>query len=533
MKFQNVVFGGGANTKIADHLLEATQAVECLNIDTERGSIYPLDGWTLVDAIDGRHATDVGGLVVSNIDEADDRSYVYFANRTYYTNGTFGSYGLMRINSALTSVNATAPTVTVYGTLTPTATTDGLLNGNYAYRYTVIDSEGIESAPSPIVYISAVADKAIDISITADTVNETVSKRRIYRTGGSNPTFNLIAEIDDLVAPYTFTDNTSDINVSRTELTTFSDYAPPQDITNLVENNGTFFASVGNRVHFSRSGQPEYWSGLDFIILHAECTGLGVFRDSIVAFTENDAYLISGYDRDTITLERLPFQEGCKNHHNIAPIGDLLMWTSNNGVCAYNGSSIDILTRNIFDWKNSSLVNNETFDSFESTFDSNLGSNIVYAAGVRGKYYGVMTDSILVVDTNNGIRMSTIDIDRIVSLFYNGTENKIQAIAYDETEASYISYAFDTDTKIPMLAKWKSGRIMGEEGYGIIKDYRKISFDKAPKYVRVYIDGTKRLFVENQKEFHLPSGCIGHSLQFELGTYKEIRSMKVQYGVQG
>ena len=530
MKFQNVLFNGGMITKISDHLLEPTQAVDCVNIDTERGSIFPLNNWTLVDTISGMYASTYRGATVANSVLDDRRSYVYFANRLYYTNGTYGSYGLMRIDATYNSTNATAPTVISYGTITSTATNDGLLNGTYAYAYTVIDEDGIESAPS-VIYTTSVTDKQIDISISADTVNETVTKRRLYRTGGSNPTFNLIAEIDDLVAPYTYTDNTSDLNVSRIELTTFSDYAPPADIDNLVENNGTFFASLGNRVYFSRSGQPEYWGALDFIVLHAECTGLGIFRDSVVAFTDNDAYVINGYSRDDISLERLPFQEGCISHHSIATLENMLVWTSNNGVCVYNGSDIHVITRNLLEWKSSILVDEFTFDSLDASFDSNLGDSIMFGLGVRGKYYGVSTNKMYILDIARGTIISVVELAGIQSVFYNEVENQIEAvILMEDTDNDYKSYVFDTDDEL-MQGRWKSGRLGGQEGYGVIKDYRKIIFDNTPDYVNVYIDGSHKLYLENNKEFHLPSGSIGHSLQFELGTTKEIRSVKVEYGV--
>ena len=518
-----LIFSGGLQTKVAPHLAQPNEAIECINIDLDKGSIYPYNEWVLDELVTatGTKPYFFKDALITNSDIADDRSYAIFGNRLYWSNGTFSAYGLLRWNGT-TAVNAVAPTVSAYGALTLTPSgTNGALNDTYAYAYTVVDSEGIESIPSPITNVSPV-NQNVNITIGTDTVSETVAKRRIYRTGGSNPTFNLIAELVDPIV--TYSDTTRDLDVSRVELSTFDNYAPPADLTNLIESAGVMWGSVGDRVYFSREGQPEFWNPLDFVALSDACTGIGRFQDLVVAFTESNTYVISGYNRDTISLNKLPYNEGCINNHSIANVTELLMWTSKNGVCIFNGSTIEIVTRNILSWNKDSVVGSATFDSFVGTFDADIGYKVEYAIGLRGKYYAVYQDGIGVIDLNNGALASTISLTDVRSLYYNNTENVMCAITTDLSV-----YGFNKGGS-PMLAQWKTPKLQ-DEGYASLKQFRRVTLDSVPELVVVYVNDKQVLSIAKKRDFFLPSGAIGNTIQFQISTLNEIRSLKYEYGV--
>jgi hypothetical protein len=395
------------------------------------------------------------------------------------------------------------------------------MNDIYIYMYTVVDTDGIESTPSPQYAVNP-ANQNVSITIGTDVVTEDVLYRRIYRTGGSNPTFNLIAELD--ATTLTYTDSTRDLDVSRIELSTFTNYAPPTSLTNLVENSGTFWGSVGDRVYFSENGNPEFWNPLDFVVLNDTCTGIGKFREYILAFTEADAYIISGFNRDSITMSKLPYNEGCINHFSIANVNELLVWTSKNGICAFNGSSIDVVTRNIISWFSDTLVGNAVFDSMSGTFDANVGYKVTYAIGVQGIYYAVYQSGIGILDFNNGVVASTIELEDVKSLYFDEDENKVVGITGD-LNRWYINSGTEN-----LVGAWRTPRLQ-DEGYASIKQYRRVTLDSAPEYVRVFIDGEEKLRMNKTKDFFLTSGCIGHTIQFEIGTKQEIRSLKYLYGV--
>lgn len=524
MKSQLVVFNGGLQTKVSPHLAEANKAIACINVNLDKGSIYPFGAWL---ADDVNTATGIYGVyhdetLITNSADTDVRSYAVFGNRLYWTNGSYSAYGLLRWNGS-TGVNAVAPTVNTYGASTATPTGTGLLNNTYDYVYTVVDTDGIESAPSPTFQASPV-NQNVAISLdptTVESVTETVAKRRIYRTGGSNPTLNLVAE---LTAPtLTYTDSTRDLDVSRIELSTFDNYAPPANLDHLVENYGVMWGSVGDRVYFSKEGQPEFWNPLDFVVLNEDCTGIGSFKDVIVAFTEKDAYLITGSNRDNIALEKLPYNEGCSVHHSITNVSELLVWTSKNGVCIFDGNGIQVVTRDILTWTSEAFVGTATFDMFSGSFDSNVGYEVSYALGIQGKYYAVYQSGILVVDIDKGMLCYIITLDGVQSLVYNPPENELQGI-----DINFDIWKFNKDS-VGSNAEWKTPELMGDS-HSELKQFRRVKFDNAPNYVYVYVDGTKKLYVENKAEFYLPAGCIGHTVQFHIGTTEEIKSVRYEYG---
>jgi hypothetical protein len=269
MKSETIIFNGGLQTKVAPHLAEPNYALECENIDLDKGSIYPVSEWITNNSVvpTGYYCTYHNDIFISSVGD-EVRSYAKLGTRTYFTNADSGSFGLYRIKDDGTIVDAEPPTIT---------------------------------------------------------------------------TFNFIADID--IADTSYTDSIRDIDVSRIELNSFDSYAPKDGIDNLVENNGTMWASLGDKVYFSANGRPEIWNPLDFLVLNDTCTGLASYRNGVLAFTEGDTYIITGFNRDNVAIEKLPYQEGCIGHATIANITEYVLWTSKNGVCIFDGATIDVITK--------------------------------------------------------------------------------------------------------------------------------------------------------------------------------------------
>ncbi len=529
MAKQLLVFNGGLQTKLQEHLIEPNQATLCSNIDLSKGSIFPYYGLSEYDTATGKYVYFNDGTIIANTDVTDIRSYATFGNRIYWTDGSYSPYGLLRYGGNVGGVEATAPTAPD-GTITPTPSgTTGGLNGDYVYAYTYVDLDGIESAPSPYFNLTTTDYQDVALVISAETnAPADISHRKIYRTGGNNPTFNLVCELANPLL--TYNDITRDIDISRIELSTFSNGTPNGDLTNLVENSGTMWASVNDRVYFSANGQPEYWNQLDFIQLNDACTGIGKFGDAILAFTKADSYLITGYNRDTVASKLLPYREGCTSHETIANVGDYLLWASYSGICIFNGSSVDIMTKNILSWNKESAIGDTRFGDYDenTTFESGTGFKINKALGIDGHYYGIFQGGILDIDVLNKQTASTIYIEDTVSLFYNDMDDTIGIIS--GIESPYSVYKFNTDTDTTMNGSWTTGHIQ-DEGYAIKKHYRKVELDNVPTKVTVKVSDTKQFTIEGKKDFFLPSGFIGNYIQLEIETTTEIKSVQYQYGI--
>lgn len=505
-------------------MLQPNQATECINVDLSKGSLYPLRGLSQEKEVTGIYVFQEDNTLIANSDPTDVRSYARFGNRIYWTNGTFNSYGIMRYDGTSAGTNAVPPPVPD-GTIGLTHTgTAGSLIGDYVYAYTYVDTDGIESPPSGYIGVSLNKSESVTVTITGETNTPAdFSFRRIYRTGGANPTFNLIGETTGL----SFVDSTRDIDVPRIEMTTITNSAPPSSLINLVENNGTMWASVGAKVHFSVNGQPEYWSPLDYIQLNDDCTGIGKFADNIVVFTRADAYIISGYDRDTVVVNKLPYREGCVHHRSIANVGNYLVWVSKNGVCVFDGSIVKVVTRNLLSWNDLARAGTTTWDDLDAIYDANLGFDVTDGLALQDRYYGIFSEGVGILQVEDNLVASMVHIPNCKTVFYDDINNFLTVITDDD--GTFNARSVDTSFGNPMTALWKTGQLFDGD-YETKKQYRKIKFDATPIRVTVWTND-KEFVSEGKAEFFLPSGFIGNYIQMQIETSNEIRSCQYEFGV--
>ena len=553
-----LTFNGGLSTKTAPHLIGKNEGIVCENVDLEYGSLRPFSSLQYISTINGEHIAFSGDTMVSSQNIADDRFYDTYGGRLYWSDKGYTTSGLRRYTGTNAGVSADAPnTISNIALITlaecSIADNSGQLTyqANYNYAFTLVNSDGVESAPTyhPTTITPSnktkLSTKISILKTNLSTVIPTGYTMNIYRIGGSNPTYNLIAEglnsatmIDgDVIAAcgagnYCYRDKLSDIDVSRIELYTSDNTPANSNMDMLINNQGTFYGSVGNKVYFSRSGSAEFWSPLDFIVLDKTVTGIGRFADTIIAFTKTSAYQILGYSRDTIQVNRLPFNQGCVNKHSVVNIDAYLIWTSMNGVCLYNGSEIQVITKKTIAWDEFGRLGNATYDDYNSTtlkWGSSLGFDIKYAIGHQDKYYGVYNDGIMLIDLANGLKVSTISTPNAVSVGLNADDNILYVIVDNLDGSTYDVYGLLKSNSM-MTGTWKTGRI-SEGSTDVKKHYRQVQLDGIPVSVEVFINGVSKYKCYGKDKFMLPSGLIGLDIQFEIKTVNEIRSLKYQYSI--
>jgi len=547
-----VKFDGGLSTKTSPHLISNNEGIICENVNLERGTLYPLSSLSYIQDVDGKHIYTIDDNIVSNQSEADERFYTEYSNRLYWSDASNGDYGLMKYDGTNIGVDAEAPDTTllatnitdiIIGEYTDTDNAGQLtFHATYNYAFTLVDNDGIESAPvyhPTSISINNIGKESVKISILEANISNVLPDSHtmnVYRIGGNNPTYNLINE--GLTQDSGFTcdvgyrcirDNTADIDVSRIELTTAENIPPIDRLDMLLEKKGTFWGAYENKVYFSRVGSPEFWGSLDYVRLDKECTGLGKFGDYILAFTKTNTYLISGDTRDTVALQRLPHNQGCVNKHTVVNIDNYVLWTSMNGICLFDGSNVQVLTKNTLSWDEFGRVGNAMYADFDGTIErwnTDKGYDIRYAVGYQDKYFGVFQDGVLILDLSNGFKVSTISVPNVVSLHFNRVDNALYVVV--NNEGTYEVYILTNNGSF-MTATWKTGRLTGESP-DVKKHYRQVEFDGKPTRVEVFIDGVSR-FVTNKNKFMLPAGCIGRDIQFEIQTVTEVRAMKYQYSL--
>ena len=542
-----ITFDGGLSTKIDPHLISRNEAVICQNVNLENGVLTPLQEMQFIENVKGEHLYVYGSSIITNDSMSDNRFYDEYAGRLYWTDGVYGSYGLLRYDSTVTpdpdvGVDAEAPNPydqATYPITVSTSTVIGQLsNAEYTYAVTLVDSDGIESVP--VVIGSATATKNKSIKLCVDSASVTTyltsitSTVNIYRTGGDNPTFNLVVEGMSPTHPLVqidgsdlcYYDSVADINVSRIELTSFENYAPNDNMDMLIELKGTFYGAVDKRVYFSQTGRPEFWHPLDYVQLDRECTGLGKFGDTIIAFTRTSAYTLSGNNRDNIVLQRMPFNKGCVNKHTVANIDAFLIWTSLNGICLFDGANIQVLTKKSIAWDEFARVGNATFHDITTKWDGGSGFSIKYAAGYQDKYYGVFNNGIVIIDLSSGLKVSTIYVENVTSVAFNREDDFLYVIV-DKLNGTFDVHAL-INSGTNMEATWKTGRLT-DGSINIKKHYRQVTVDGVADTINVYVDTVLKHTATNQEKFMLPSGCIGDDIQFEIITTSEVEGLKYQY----
>ena len=145
--------------------------------------------------------------------------FMNYDGRTYYAYGDYPKYW----DGTTTKVlgNGTIPT----NTTTLAAGATGLLNGDYYYKITYVDSDGVEGNPSVATAMVTVTNKKVVLSSVPVSSGMT---RRIYRTVASGIIYYLVDEIDDDTTT-TYTDNYSDTTIQdATKIVQTDNYVPPK-----------------------------------------------------------------------------------------------------------------------------------------------------------------------------------------------------------------------------------------------------------------------------------------------------------------
>lgn len=510
------LFNGGINNLAAPHLIEKNQGIYVSNADIQNGELSSAKtpkatGDTLIgDNIFYYKAQDE--VVAST----EDRFYVEWAGFLYWSNSA-GSLKRYDGTTVLDIGNHTAPaSAPTLGT-----TTAGLLDGSYTYAITYTHDDVFESPPSAFV-TAAPANNKVDLTFTDTTPPTSATHRNIYRAGGLNPTFNLVATVP--IATGSYSDNIPDFSVSRTELKTSNIDPAPANLDMLIETQGTFFGAVGNKVYFSKEGQPEYWSDYNYVVLPKNITGLGIIGIGVIAFTDSEMYMITGSNIDNISLTKLPFSYGCKNKRTVKNIEGRLIWVSSldnlDAICVYDGSNV-IVANKMDKYINAATIGSISYDSFgDETYDS-YNYEINSAIVSNHKYYLFMNGRTAIVDFESGMKIyyMTETIDAAYS------KNNNLFVVTGGTVYEYLP-SFSTYRNIV----YRTGDIDNGDATKL-KSYRSVKVNATGTYkIHVFVDDANVMQLETDKDF-LPSGTRGKMIGFliESNGYAKVKSISYEF----
>lgn len=442
---------GGLSIRVNPSLININEGIIYKNIDSSIGTLKPLKADIGGSIIDAPYIYNFNGWIYS----IEQRSYVKFQERLYYSNGISRpqktTNGITWQNLGISSP-ILAPVVGINAS-------PGIHTGTLQYCYTYYNSlDGTESAPSLYSTELIVSLNQLDITLVAS-LDAQVTNIKLYRLGASLTSMFLVTTL--LNTNQVYTDNIADINIAGFPLTTINTGIAPIGLNYLTEANAMFFGAIGDKLYFSEIANVNSWGPFNFIDFPNTITGLGSIQNGIIVFTFNEAYIVVGNSPTTLSKYLVSGNQGCINHNTIKFINSTLLWLSNDGICASNGGDVQIITKDKLGIKalgipKDSAVHNEVYylslDSYTLCLDFkqglvfrtlNTSYTSIHVAEDDKLYYSIgntfwtsMADTIyksLFYRSGNIGEGSLTNLKKYSTFYVNSTGNLIIRIYIDET----------------------------------------------------------------------------------------------------
>lgn len=517
MAFNELVdFSGGINAQNVNYLIAPNEAVYSQNANISNGNIQAVKDKLMVGSVLGKSAY---YYVAHNqvVSSTEDRFYVEYNGFLYWSN----SAGTMkRYNGTITSDVGgwTAPSTAC----TTSAGTTGRLSGDYIYTFTYVYDSGFESIPAPYSTVLTVSSKVVSVSFTGTPPSGAVY-RRLYRTGGINPTFNRIADIP--VATTSYTDSTADIDVDRQELSVFTVSPPPSGLDMLINSNGVFWGALGKQLWFSEAGTPENFPVFNYVELPSAITGIGSMGGYVIAFTQDQMFQIIGDTTDTIQVVKMPFRYGCGNKRTVKNLDGMLIWYSKVAgkdiICSYDGNTVTQLSDKYQLFTSITLENVRYADFPANATYNNYSLAPVWAEVFDKRYFLAQDNRITIFDFNSGFRISCLS-DAVDSLFL-GSNSLLCVVGSNYYDLLPVSSQYRNVSH--MTGKFIDG------SYTLLKQYRRVRCNYSGTFtVSVIVDGVE-LLSSTDKSFYLPAEAVGNTIQFNIKSvgYGQFNSISYEY----
>lgn len=266
------------------------------------------------------------------------------------------------------------------GVPVPTAPTGGTIAGtgsgvalSTSFVYTIVDDNGWEGPPSPVLEIPSVklGQTVLLESLMGVQAGYRMSvaggaHHRIYQANTSG-TFMYAGRTTD-IAQTTFTATiVSQADGDALTSTTFD--PPPATLAGLVElHNGMNAGFTGNDVYVCEAYKPWAWStDYRFSTAHP-VVGLGAFDQALVVLTKGVPVVAQGSDPASMTPVPLKgFRQACVSKRSIVQLSGGVMYASPDGLCMITPNGPSIVTAGAFarkEWQR--LIRPESIHAYRS-----------------------------------------------------------------------------------------------------------------------------------------------------------------------
>jgi len=516
-------FTQGLNKFFPPHLLKPEMSAELKNADIARGVLESVNYASIAnDTVKNVH---IGNYV------ADSGINLWFSHNEPMI---YIDYAKMVVKSAANELSLpqkydiSGNLIGDLGVKNPTAaptvsennSVSGPLLDNelYSYVYTFVKGYA-ESAPSPAGTITTTSS-GVSIDVTTPlAADEGVDAIRIYRGGGGTAEFLLVDEF----AGGVYTDSKTALELGPPVETWYND-APKTGLILDCLFNGRLVGHVRGEsiLRFSNPVNFESWSEYDTINFDSNIVKAVNFHGSIIVLCRSGVYQLLGTSPEDVQKIQVPTEQGCISEFSPIVVNNILYFQSPDGICAFDGSSVRVVTRHIFP--------TEYFS----------GKRLISGAKDGVIYFVDSTGAGPVYDTNIGLWREVELFDKeffstlplVYSFFYEKESDTLYVATdqgiYDNKASTY------PDSNISTKAKflYKSG-VYGQDN--IIKFYRTLRVFGDGKFtIRIYLDGELAketdvaLKLGKPELIFYPRKARGYTTQIEIEGVGEIHSYFIE-----
>jgi len=406
------------------------------------------------------------------------------------------------------------------------------LTGDYDYKMTYYSSTwGQESPSSPATSVVKPRGGHVDFATIPSSSDARVDYKRIYRrkVSAGEVLWHRVAEITD--ATTTLADSVLDNDADLTLVAPLSTTASGPIPRYLAYQGGVMFAAgmTANptRLYYSLANQP--WSLYDYLDFGTgydtdRITGLHAFQGVLAVFKERSIWILSGNSSDTFYRRKVVPGIGCRSHHSIVEVDDLLYFLGEDGFYAFDGTD----ARKISDLFN-------VPDPIGPDMRTRVHDRDRYCVGVHDYSNGaVLWTYTQSGSTNNKVyawfHQASKRVGSPVWCQWDLGEVMMMALISDPTSHQrLVAYGFGTgrignpsgnsDNGSAIVFDWKTGKLDAglPENWKICQEFTAEFTDQAATSnmdIKYYLDGgsATTLVTHNQTD-PICRRCINHSCQ--------------------
>ena len=512
----------GIAPKISPDKLPGNAAVIAQNCRVDRGSLRPIKAPSLVATLPNTANSifyyDQSSMWLywntTGIDVALSPVSLDAYSRFYWTGEAYPMYSYQGRPSANlpngfklgVPAPGNAPTVGKSGTITGTPE-----DRYYVFTYvTPIGEEGPPSAPSSV--ISVTTTETVTLNFIADSLTSynlgAGALRRIYRTvqGTSGTQYQFVKDIP--IATLTTTDALLDAQTGEL-LPSAGYFPPPTDLQGIKATpNGYLVGFTGNTLCPSEAFLPHAWNPANQISFPSPVTGLAITGDSIVVFTKEMPYLVTGTTPDSLSAIQIDHPQTCANKASIVNMGGYAMFVSPDGICSVSANDLIVATKNFYTREQWQAFTPSTAKAFFYE-----GIYIVFTSGVALMFDVREQPAILTQITGYSFVSGYQDLQTDTLYLLEASTGKV--------------YSWETGSSLTAAWKTKPVRVQHPTCPAAAR-----IFATGPVTVQLWADGSSVFgptTISDSNPFRLPSGyrAMEFQAQVQVSSGVEVQSLTI------